>query len=112
MIARRLVAEALGTAGLLLAVVGSGITTGVDGAVSTQLFQHAVVVGAALAALIVTFGWVSGGHFNPAVTLLDAVFGGIGPGVAAGYVAAQMAGVVVGVVGANLLLGVPTVAIA
>ncbi|MEX2620491.1 MAG: aquaporin [Egibacteraceae bacterium] len=112
MIARRLVAEALGTAGLLLAVVGSGIITGVDGAASAQLFQHAVVVGAALAALILTFGWVSGGHFNPAVTLLDAFFGGIGPGMAAGYVAAQVAGAAVGVVGANLLFGLPAVAIA
>lgn len=112
MIARRLVAEALGTAGLLLAVVGSGITTGIDGPASAQLFQHAVVVGAALAALILTFGWVSGGHFNPAVTLLDAFFGGIGPGMAVGYVAAQVTGAVVGTVGANLLFGLPAVAIA
>lgn len=112
MIARRLVAEALGTAGLLLAIVGSGITTGVDGPESVQLFQHAVVVGVTLAALIVTFGWISGGHFNPAVTLLDAVFGGMRAGMAAGYVAAQVAGAVAGVVGANLLFGLPAVAVA
>lgn len=112
MIARRLAAEAVGTAGLLLAVVGSGITAGVDGAASAQLFQHAVVVGAGLGALIVTFGWISGGHFNPAVTLVDAFFGGMGPWTAAGYVAAQLAGAVVGVVGANLLFGLPAVALA
>lgn len=112
MIARRLVAEALGTAGLLLAVVGSGITAQVDGAVSAQLFQHAVVVGTTLAALIITFGWVSGGHFNPAVTLVDTFFGGIQPGMAVGYVAAQVAGAAAGVIGANLLFGLPAVAIA
>lgn len=110
MIARRLVAEFLGTAGLLLAVVGSGITASTDGAASAQLFQHALIVGAALAALIATFGPVSGAHFNPAVTLVDAVFGGIRPRVAAAYVGVQMLGGVLGVVGANLLFGLPAVA--
>ncbi|MPZ74827.1 MAG: aquaporin family protein, partial [Nitriliruptorales bacterium] len=66
MTARRLTAEVLGTAGLLLAIVGSGITASGDGAASAQLFQHAAVVGAALAALILTFGPISGAHFNPA----------------------------------------------
>ncbi|HVL99349.1 MAG TPA: aquaporin [Egibacteraceae bacterium] len=112
MTARRLVAEALGTAGLLLAVVGSGITASSDGAASAQLFQHAVVVGVALAALIVTFGPVSGGHFNPVVTLVDALFGGLRPRMAAGYVAVQLAGGLAGAVGANLLFGEPAVALA
>ena len=106
---RRVAAEFLGTAGLLLAVVGSGITASGDGAASAQLFQHAVVVGAVLAALIVALGPVSGAHFNPAVTLVDAVFAGISRRAAAAYVAAQLAGAVAGVVAANLLFGLPAV---
>lgn len=112
MTARRLAAELVGTAGLLLAIVGSGITASVDGAASAQLFQHAVVVGAALAALIVTFGSVSGAHFNPAVTVVDALFGGVSPRLALGYVAAQFAGAVLGVVSANLLFDLPAVSLA
>lgn len=112
MIARRLVAEMLGTAGLLLAIVGSGITAAADGTASAQLFQHALVVGAALAALTITFGSISGAHFNPAVTLVDSLFGGMGARVAAGYVAAQLVGAVGGVVGANLLFGLPAVTLA
>lgn len=112
MILRCLAAELLGTAGLLLAIVGSGIAAATDGAASAQLFQHAVVVGAALGALIVTFGSVSGAHFNPAVTAVDAVFGGLRPRLAAGYVAAQLAGALVGVMVANLLFDLPAVAMA
>ena len=103
--ARQLVAEFLGTALLLLAIVGSGITASTDGAASTQLFQHAIVVGAALTALILTFGHVSGAHFNPAVTLVDAAFGGMPWLSASGYVVAQATGGIIGVVGANLLFG-------
>lgn len=112
MIARCLAAELLGTAGLLLAIVGSGIVAATDGAASAQLFQHAVVVGAALGALIVTFGSVSGAHFNPAVTAVDAAFGGLRPWLAVGYVVAQLAGAVVGVVVANALFDLPAVAVA
>lgn len=103
MIARKLAAEALGTALLLVAIVGSGITASIDGAASAQLFQHAVVVGAALTALILTFGHVSGAHFNPAVTIVDGLFGGLSRRLAVGYVAAQLVGAVVGTAGANLL---------
>lgn len=106
--ARRLTAEFLGTALLLLAIVGSGITASTDGAASTQLFQHAVVVGAALTALILAFGHVSGAHFNPAVTLVDAAFGGMAWRPASGYVIAQTTGGIVGVTGANLLFGLST----
>lgn len=112
MTARRLAAELLGTAGLLLAIVGSGITASTDGAASAQLFFHAVVVGATLAALIVTFGPVSGGHFNPVVTLVDAAFGGMRWATAGGYMGAQVVGAVVGAVGANLLFGGPAVSLA
>lgn len=92
MTARRLVAEFVGTAVLLTAIVGSGVATSVDGADSVQLFQHAVVVGAALAALIFALGPVSGAHFNPSVTFADAVFGGISRRLAASYTVAQIAG--------------------
>lgn len=109
---RRMFAEFLGTAGLLLAVVGSGITTSTDGAASAQLFQHAAVVGVTLAALIVTLGPVSGAHFNPVVTVADTVFGGMAWRIAGAYITAQIAGAVAGVVGANLLFALPAVEIA
>lgn len=102
---RRLLAEALGTASLLAAIVGSGIVTSQDGAGSAQLFQHAVVVGLALVALILAFGPVSGAHLNPAVTVADAWFGGLPWARAAGYVAAQLTGAVAGVVFTNLTFG-------
>jgi arsenate reductase len=71
-----------------------------------------VIVGAALAALIATFGSVSGAHFNPAVTAADVVFGGMTARVGAAYAAAQVAGAVVGVAGANALFGLPALTIA
>jgi glycerol uptake facilitator-like aquaporin len=104
---RRLAAEALGTAFLLAAIVGSGIVTSTDGPASTQLFQHAVAVALALGALIVTFGPVSGAHFNPAVTAVDAVFGGLSARMAAAYMAAQVAGAVAGTVVTHVMFGLP-----
>lgn len=102
---RRLISEFVGTALLLVAIVGSGIATSVDGSASSQLFQHAVVVGAALAALIFAFGPVSGAHLNPSVTVADAVFGGLGRRMAVGYGAAQVGGALVGVALANVMFG-------
>lgn len=112
MMGRRLLAEFIGTAMLLAAIVGSGIVVSVEGPASTQLFQHAVIVGAVLAAMILTFGSVSGAHFNPSVTLANAVFGGQSWGLAAGYVTAQIAGAVVGVGAANWTFGEQVWAIA
>lgn len=112
MSARALAAEFVGTALLLVAVVGSGITASSDGAASAQLFQHAVVVGAALVALILTFGHVSGAHFNPAVTLVDLLFGGLPPRQALGYVTVQVAGAATGVMVTNAMFAEPLVAIA
>ncbi|MFP3913249.1 MAG: aquaporin [Actinomycetota bacterium] len=109
---RRLVAELVGTAFLLIAIVGSGIATSAGGAGSAQLFQHAVVVGVALAALIVALGPVSGGHFNPAVTIVDAAFGGIGRRQAVGYVIVQLIGAVLGVAVANRIFGEPVLELA
>jgi len=110
--ARRLVAEALGTASLLAAIVGSGIVVAEGGDAPVQLFQHAIVVGAALTALILTFGPVSGAHFNPAVTVADAWFGGMGWGRAARYLAAQLLGAVAGTVFTNVAFGLPAVTVA
>src|SRR5256714_2949325 len=76
---RRLVAESVGTALLLAAVVGSGIMGErlAGGNVAIALLANTLATGAALMALIVTFGPISGAHFNPAVTLADASQGGI-----------------------------------
>lgn len=109
---RRLVSEFVGTALLLVAIVGSGIATSVDGSASSQLFQHAVVVGAALAALIFTFGPVSGAHLNPSVTIADAVFGGLGRRMAIGYGVVQVGGALVGVALANVMFGEPAFEVA
>lgn len=112
MTGRRLAAEFVGTALLLVAIVGSGITTSTDGAASVQLFQHAAVVGAALAALILTFGHVSGAHFNPAVTLVDAWFGGLERTLVVRYIVAQCSGAVTGVLVTNLVFGHDVLSIA
>lgn len=109
---RQLTAEFLGTAFLLAAIVGSGIVTQQDGAASAQLFQHAVTVGAALTALILTFGPVSGAHFNPAVTLVDAWFGGMPWSRAGAYVVAQVAGGFAGTIVTNATFGVGAVSLA
>jgi glycerol uptake facilitator-like aquaporin len=78
-LARRAVAEAVGTAMLLAAVVGSGIMGKrlAGGNVALALLANALATGAALVALILTFGPISGAHFNPVVTLGDASRGGL-----------------------------------
>ena len=75
---RRAVAEALGTAFLLAAVVGSGIMGErlAAGNVAIALLANTIATGAMLVTLILTFGSISGAHFNPAVTLADASQGG------------------------------------
>lgn len=76
---RRIVAEATGTAMLLAAVVGSGIMAErlAGGNQAIALLANTMATGAALIALILTFGPISGAHFNPAVTVADASQGGI-----------------------------------
>lgn len=104
---QRLTAEFLGTAFLLAAVVGSGIM-GVNlagGNVAIALLANAIATGAALTALIVTLGPISGAHFNPAVTVMDAIQGGSSWKLVPGYVAAQCAGAVAGVWLAHLMFG-------
>jgi glycerol uptake facilitator-like aquaporin len=107
--ARAVVAECLGTAVLLAAVVGSGIMGDrlSGGNVAIALLANSVATGAALVALILTFGPVSGAHFNPAVTVAAASLGGIGSGRALGYIAAQVAGAFAGVAAAHLMFSEP-----
>lgn len=96
---RRLVAELLGTALLLAAVVGSGIMGDklASGNVAIALLANTIATGAALVALILTFGPVSGAHFNPAVTLADASQGGLPWREVGPYVVAQVVGAFLGV---------------
>ncbi len=109
---RQLTAEFVGTAFLLAAVVGSGIVTQQDGPASAQLFQHAVTVGVALTALILTFGPVSGAHFNPVVTVADAWFGGMRWSRAGAYVVAQVTGGIAGTIVTNATFGFAAVQVA
>jgi len=106
---RRAVAEGLGTALLLAAVVGSGIMGErlSGGSAGLALLSNALATSAALVALILTFGPVSGAHFNPAVTLADASQGGLKWPEAWAYVAAQVAGAFAGVAAAHLMFGEP-----
>ncbi len=106
---RRVVAEALGTAFLLAAVVGSGIMGErlAGGNVALALLANAVATGAALVALILTFGPVSGAHFNPAVTLCDAAEGGVSWRYVPAYISAQVFGAFLGVAVAHAMFGLP-----
>jgi glycerol uptake facilitator-like aquaporin len=109
---QRLVAEGLGTALLLFVIVGSGIaaeTLSSDAGV--QLMAHAISVGLGLAVLIALFQPVSGSHFNPAVTLASWRTGDMASGEAASYVAAQLAGAVIGVVAADFTFGRPVLSV-
>lgn len=110
MLARRALAEFVGTALLLIAVVGSGIAAErLSPDIGLQLLVNALVSGAALTAIILAVGPVSGAHLNPVVTLADRVFDGLGNREAGTYVAAQVAGGVVGTVVANLMFSLPAV---
>lgn len=111
-LARRVVAEGLGTALLLAGVVGSGIMGErlAGGNVAIALLANTLATGAALVAIILTFGPVSGAHFNPAVTLADASQGGIAWADVPGYLAAQLAGAFAGVAAAHLMFGEPVFA--
>jgi glycerol uptake facilitator-like aquaporin len=106
---RRIVAEAIGTALLLAAVVGSGIMAErlAGGNVAVALLANTLATGAALVALILTFGPISGAHFNPAVTLADACQGGLGWSTVPLYVAAQVVGAFAGVAIAHLMFEEP-----
>jgi glycerol uptake facilitator-like aquaporin len=95
--ARKLVAEALGTALLVAAVVGSGIMAqqlARDPALA--LLCNTIATGGALVAILLAFGPISGAQLNPAVTVCMAVTRDLGPRLAAAYVLAQLAGGIAG----------------
>src|SRR5579863_2715475 len=102
-LARRLVTEGIGTALLLATVVGSGIMAErlAGGNVAIALLANTIATGAALVALILTFGGISGAHFNPVVTIFDAASGGRPWRDVAPYIGAQVVGGIVGVLAAH-----------
>jgi glycerol uptake facilitator-like aquaporin len=108
-LSRRLGAEGIGTAFLLATVVGSGIMAErlSGGNVAIALLANTLATGAALVALILTFGSVSGAHFNPVVTLADALEGGISWRDTPFYILVQIVGAVVGTVSAHFMFELP-----
>ncbi|MES5487694.1 MIP/aquaporin family protein [Bradyrhizobium sp. INPA03-11B] len=108
-LARRLVAELLGTAFLLAAVVGSGIMAQklAGGNVALALLCNTIPTGAILAVLILVFGPVSGAHFNPAVSLAFSIRSELRWPMAVAYIAAQIVGAVAGVWIAHLMFELP-----
>lgn len=107
--ARRITAEAVGTGLLLAAVVGSGIMGErlAGGNVAIALLANTLATGAMLVALILTFGPISGAHFNPAVTLADASQAGLRWRDVPGYVVAQISGAFLGVAAAHAMFSEP-----
>jgi glycerol uptake facilitator-like aquaporin len=112
-LARRLLAELLGSAFLAAVVVGSGIAaqTLSPGDVGLQLLENALATAAGLATIILMFGPVSGGHFNPVVSLAEASFGGVSWRDAVAYVPTQIAGCVLGAVAANAMFALAAISI-
>ncbi len=104
-LARRITAEAIGTALLLATVVGSGIMGELlaGGNVAIVLLANTLATGAGLVTLILTFGPISGAHFNPVVTLADASQGGVRLSEAPFYIGAQITGAFAGVAAAHLM---------
>jgi glycerol uptake facilitator-like aquaporin len=110
---RRIVSEFMGTAFLVAAVVGSGIMGDrlAGGNVAVALLANTIATGAALAALILTFGPISGAHLNPAVTIVDAIERGVSWTMAACYVPAQCAGGICGAIAAHLMFSLPAISL-
>jgi len=110
---RRLLAEFLGSAFLAAVVIGSGIAAQrlSPGQTGLELLENAAATAAGLFAIILMFGPVSGGHFNPVVSFVDAAFGGLSWRDAAAYLPVQVAGCIGGAVVANLMFALPAVSI-
>ncbi|HEY2460527.1 MAG TPA: MIP/aquaporin family protein [Candidatus Acidoferrum sp.] len=108
---RRVVAEFLGTAFLVAAVVGSGIMAErlSGGNIALALLANTIATGAALVALILAFGPVSGAHLNPAVSLADAVEGGLSRRDLLAYITAQISGGLCGTLLAHFMFGLPAI---
>jgi glycerol uptake facilitator-like aquaporin len=111
-LSRRLLAEYLGSAFLAALVIGSGIAAqSLSQDVGLRLLENAAATAAGLFAIILMFGPISGGHFNPVVSLVDAAFGGISRRDALAYIPAQVAGCVSGAVLANAMFDLAAVSI-
>jgi glycerol uptake facilitator-like aquaporin len=110
---RRLLAEFLGSAFLAATVIGSGIAASTlsPGDTGLQLFENAAATAAGLFTFILMFGPVSGAHFNPVVSLVDAAFGGLRPRYALAYVPAQVGGCIAGAVLANAMFSLSAISI-
>jgi arsenate reductase len=110
---RRLLAELLGSALLAAVVIGSGIAAQrlSPGQTGLELLENAVATAAGLFAIILMFGPVSGGHFNPVVSFADAAFGGLRWRDAAAYLPVQVAGCIGGAVVANLMFATAAVSV-
>ena len=110
---RRLTAEFLGSGFLAAVVIGSGIAAQrlSPGQTGLELLENSAVTAAGLFAIILMFGPVSGGHFNPVVSFADAAFGGLSWRDATAYLPAQVAGCTAGAVAANLMFALPAVTI-
>lgn len=107
---KALLAEFIGTAFLLIGVIGSAIMAErLSDDVGLQLLENAVATAAVLYVIIITFGPVSGAHFNPALTLADAALGGRRWGTVPGFLVAQVSGGAVGVIIANLMFDLDAV---
>jgi arsenate reductase len=111
-LARRLLAEFLGSAMLAALVIGSGIAAAqLSQDPGLQLLENAAATAAGLFAIILIFGPVSGGHFNPVVSLVDAAFGGISRRDALAYIPAQIAGCITGAIAANGMFALAAISI-
>jgi glycerol uptake facilitator-like aquaporin len=110
---RRLLAELLGSAFLAAIVVGSGIAAQQlsPGNAGLELLENAAATGAGLYVIILMFGPVSGAHFNPVVSFVDAAFGGVTWRMALAYLPAQVSGCIGGAVVANLMFSKGAVSI-
>ena len=109
---RRLLAEYLGSAFLAALVIGSGIAAQrLSHDSGLQLLENAAATAAGLFAIILMFGPVSGGHFNPVVSLVDAAFGGLSRRDALAYVPAQIAGCITGAIAANGMFALAAISI-
>jgi glycerol uptake facilitator-like aquaporin len=107
---RRIAAEALGTALLVAAVIGSGIMAQrLTGDRAVALLANTIATGGALVAILLIFGPISGAHLNPAVTLSMVAMKEQTPRSAAGYIVAQIAGGIIGAILANAMFELPPV---